>query len=77
MGADISTINGQLRMDTTKYLIVGYAKHLRKYKLERQEFDKLYFNNNYGDSIKLPDIQRGQFVVLRKRLRDRIPHATT
>jgi hypothetical protein len=53
LGTDISLISEQLRMDTTKYSKVRFAKHLIAYKLERQDLDKLNFNNNYADSIKL------------------------
>ena len=53
LGTDISVISGQLSIDTTKYAIVGHAKHLREFTLRRAELDKLDFYNNYADSIKL------------------------
>jgi hypothetical protein len=53
LGSDISIISGQLIFDTTKYSRAKFDQRLKEYTLKRSDLDKLKFNNNYADSMKL------------------------
>jgi hypothetical protein len=52
LGTDITVVRQKINLDTTKYSVTGWARHLKEYTMVRRDLDKLNFENNYADSIK-------------------------
>jgi hypothetical protein len=63
LGTDISVVSGQLSFDTTKYSVVGFAQHIKEYRLKRSDLDKWNFNNNYFDSVRFSFYGRRLFAI--------------
>jgi hypothetical protein len=53
LGTDISELRKVLHLDTMRYSVVGYAKHIRQFTLTKPTLDKLEFEAEFLDSVRL------------------------
>ena len=63
LGTDISELTEVLHIDTMRYSVVGYAKHIKQYTLTRPTLYKLQLEGKFFDSVRL-DFHNDKLFVL-------------